>query len=49
MSPSKVGELFAFDVVSGREVWSFETGGWSWGAPTVTEDAMYLGSIGASP
>lgn len=46
---SDARKLFAFDTRSGRELWQFETGGWSWGRPTVTEDAVYIGAVGASP
>ena len=35
-------ELFAFDLATGEEIWHFATGGWSWGTPVVTDDAVYI-------
>jgi len=42
-------KLFAFDLATGEELWQFKTDGWSWGAPVVTNDTVYIGGISASP
>ena len=42
-------ELLAIDGATGEVQWSYRTGGWSWGAPSVTEDTVYIGAISAYP
>lgn len=41
--------LYALDLESGAEQWVFRTGGWSWGAPLVLDDAVCIGAISAHP
>ena len=49
MGSSDSLNLFAFDAGSGEEIWRFQTGGWSWNTPVVTDDAVYIGAISAYP
>jgi outer membrane protein assembly factor BamB len=37
------GWLFAYDNLSGVELWRFETGGLAWSAPVVAGDAIFIG------
>jgi len=39
-------KLFAIDVATGVPRWTFRTGGWTWARPAVTDDAVYVGSVG---
>ena len=41
--------LFAFDGATGRLIWKYRTGGWSWSTPAVTDDTVYIGAISAFP
>lgn len=43
---SDSGMVFAIDAVTGREIWSFDTAGSPWGSPAVTDDRVYIGSVG---
>ncbi|KPK53922.1 MAG: hypothetical protein AMJ59_25365 [Gammaproteobacteria bacterium SG8_31] len=43
---SDSGMVFAIDAVTGREVWSFDTAGSPWGSPAVTDNRVYIGSVG---
>lgn len=40
--------LFAFDLTSGEPRWSFRTGGWTWPQPAVTDNAVYVGTVGTA-
>lgn len=44
---SDAGKLLAHDASTGKVIWSFDTMGWSWGMPTVTEETVYIGGIKA--
>ncbi|WP_087019216.1 PQQ-binding-like beta-propeller repeat protein [Thaumasiovibrio subtropicus] len=39
--------LMKLEALSGDIVWQADTQGWSWSTPLVTEDAIYIGSVGA--
>jgi eukaryotic-like serine/threonine-protein kinase len=39
-------DLFAYDAVTGKEQWRFNTGGESWPIPAVDEKRVYIGSVG---
>ena len=39
-------DLFAYDAVSGKELWRFNTGGESWPIPALTDKVVYIGSVG---
>jgi len=41
--------VHALDAGTGRELWSHRTGGWTWGRPLVTDRAVIVGVISASP
>jgi outer membrane protein assembly factor BamB len=41
--------LFAFDAGTGVSIWEFETDGWSWSAPVLADDVVYIGGLSASP
>lgn len=43
---SDAGMVYAIDAVTGREIWSFDTAGSPWGAPAVTGDRVFIGSVG---
>jgi outer membrane protein assembly factor BamB len=40
--------LLAIDADSGREVWSFGTGGSAWSTPAVSEKTVFIGVVGTS-
>jgi len=46
LGSSDADAVFAFDVRSGRRLWSRDIGGWAWGQPAVGGDRVYLGSSG---
>jgi len=39
-------DLFAYDAVSGKEQWRFNTGGESWPTPALDASYVYIGSVG---
>ncbi|MEW6364969.1 MAG: PQQ-binding-like beta-propeller repeat protein [Acidobacteriota bacterium] len=41
---SDAASVFAFDVASGRRVWSADVFGWAWGQPAVTDTRVYAGT-----
>jgi outer membrane protein assembly factor BamB len=45
---SDAAKLFAIDATDGRAIWQFDTGGWSWAQPAVTDAAVYIGSVGVT-
>ena len=38
-------KLHKFNVADGKLVWHYSTNGWSWGAPFVHQDSVYVGSM----
>lgn len=40
--------VHAIDAFNGRLLWAFDTGGSAWGKPAVSEDAVFLGSVGVA-
>lgn len=36
--------VVGFDVADGKKCFDYQTGGWVWGAPAVTEDSVFIGS-----
>jgi outer membrane protein assembly factor BamB len=42
-------KLFAIEPDSGQVQWEYRTVGWSWGTPTVSNGAVYIGGISAVP
>lgn len=45
---SDARKLSKFDAVTGKEIWSHSTTGWSWGTPTAVNGRVYLGSTGSA-
>jgi outer membrane protein assembly factor BamB len=41
---SDAAGVFAFDVASGRRLWTADVFGWAWGQPAVTEGRVYAGT-----
>ncbi|MCP4901006.1 MAG: PQQ-like beta-propeller repeat protein [bacterium] len=41
--------MFAHDGLTGRVLWKYRTGGWSWSTPSVAGDTVYIGAISAYP
>lgn len=42
-------KVSAFAADSGKEVWQFTTGGWSWATPKLANGRLYIGAISAFP
>ena len=42
-------KLSAIAADSGRELWQFKTGGWTWGTPVLANGALYIGAISGYP
>lgn len=42
-------KVSAFAADSGKEVWHFKTGGWSWATPKLANRTLYIGAISAFP
>ena len=42
-------KLQALDPATGRELWAYRTGGWSWSTPAVANGVAYVGSLSGSP
>ncbi|MES2037804.1 MAG: PQQ-binding-like beta-propeller repeat protein [Pseudomonadota bacterium] len=42
-------KLSAFESATGKEIWKFNTGGWSWMTPLLADGVLYIGAISASP
>jgi outer membrane protein assembly factor BamB len=42
-------KLSAFAADTGRELWHFTTGGWTWATPRLAGDTLYIGAISATP
>jgi outer membrane protein assembly factor BamB len=40
--------LFALEGAIGRPLWRFDTGGSAWAQPAVSEDAVFIGSVGVA-
>jgi eukaryotic-like serine/threonine-protein kinase len=38
--------MFALDTKSGKPLWSFDTDGSAWSSPAVTEDQVFIGTVG---
>lgn len=44
---SDAKRLSKFNVETGKEIWQFTTGGWSWGTPVLKDGVVYVGAAGA--
>ncbi|WP_411306738.1 outer membrane protein assembly factor BamB family protein [Lysobacter sp. D1-1-M9] len=42
-------KLSAFDAGSGEETWAFDTGGWAWSTPVLSNGVAYIGGLSAFP
>lgn len=40
-------KLSKFDLTNGKEIWAFDTKGWTWGTPVVSRGTVYIGATGA--
>ena len=42
-------KLSAIAADTGRELWQFKTGGWTWATPALSKGTLYVGAISATP